>query len=75
MVQTNRTNERRVYREIAFPVSAFDVLQDLKRLWRIETNGEVLSRLLLSEGRRIAGPRSTQVTKNADTSRTRDAQR
>ena len=41
-------DERRVYREVAFPVSAFDALQSLKRRWRMQTNGEVLTRLLLS---------------------------
>ncbi len=44
-------NERRVYRQIAFPVSAFSVLQGLKRAWSVETNGEVLTRLLLTAGR------------------------
>lgn len=44
-------NERRVYRQIAFPVSAFDVFCGLRRKWRVETNGEALTRLLLSAGR------------------------
>lgn len=40
-------DERRVYRTIAFPVSAFDALQRLKRAWRMQTNGEVITRVLL----------------------------
>ena len=37
-----------VYRRIALPVSAFDVLQQLKREWRLRTNNEVLTRVLLT---------------------------
>ena len=48
-----RINEKRVYREIAFPVSAFDVLQDLKRKWGLRTNGEVLTRVLLTSGKAL----------------------
>jgi hypothetical protein len=59
---TEPRNERRVYRQIAFPVSAFDVLQDLKRTWALGTNGEVLTRLLVTEGQRL-------VKKNAEPSR------
>ncbi len=43
-------NEPRVYRKIALPVSAFDVLQDLKRGWGMKTNAEVITRLLLGTG-------------------------
>lgn len=43
-------NEKRVYRRLAFPVSAFDALQRLKREWRLETNAAVLTRLLLGFG-------------------------
>jgi hypothetical protein len=42
-------DECRVYRQIALPVSAFDTLQQLKRKWRLRTNAEVLTRLLLAE--------------------------
>jgi hypothetical protein len=45
-------DERRVYRTIAFPVSAFDALQVLKRAWRLQTNGEVLTRVLLDAAQR-----------------------
>ena len=55
-------DERRVYRQVAFPISAFDVLQDLKRGWRLGTNGEVITRLLLTEGRKL-------VSKNAEQNR------
>lgn len=43
-------DERRVYRTFALPVSAFDVLQDLKRAWKLETNAEVVTRLLYTAG-------------------------
>lgn len=46
-------NEPRVYRRIAFPVSAFDVLCGLKRKWGMETSGEVITRVLLSAGKTL----------------------
>jgi hypothetical protein len=46
-------DERRVYRQIALPVSAFDTLQQLKREWRLSTNAEVLTQLLLAERQRL----------------------
>lgn len=45
------SEEKRVYRrDLAIPVGAFDVLQDLKRAWRLRTNSDVLTRLLLTQG-------------------------
>lgn len=46
-------NERRVFRQIALRVSAFDTLQQLKRKWRLKTNAEVLTRLLFAERLRL----------------------
>ena len=40
-------NEVRVHRHVALPFSAFRVLQSLKQAWGLETNAEVLTRLLL----------------------------
>lgn len=45
--------EKRVFRQVGLPVSAFDVLKQLQRAWRLDTNAEVLTRLLLSAGRKI----------------------
>lgn len=42
---------QRVYRKIGLPVAAFDVLKDLQRAWKLETNGHVLTRLLIEHGR------------------------
>jgi hypothetical protein len=46
-------NEKRVYREVALPVSAFDALQRLKRAWDVRTNAEVLTLLLLNADREM----------------------
>lgn len=65
-MQTLTLNEKRVYREVALPVSAFDVLQRLKRTWGVRTNAEVLTVLLLSADREMMKndeeTRSTQRT-------------
>ena len=63
-------NEKRVHRQVALPVSAFDVLQALKRKWDLETNGEVLTRLLLT-----AGPTLLQNDENTNRVQQNDRRR
>jgi len=48
-------NEPRVHRTLALPVSAFDVLKGLQRKWRMQTNAEVVTRLLLDVGAHMIG--------------------
>jgi hypothetical protein len=45
-----RVDGKRIFRQIAFPEPAFDVLMGLKRTWGCDTNAEVITRLLLAEG-------------------------
>jgi hypothetical protein len=37
-----------VFRRVALPVNAFDVLKRLQREWRLETNSETLTKILLT---------------------------
>lgn len=57
-------DEQRVYRQFALPVSAFDILKDLKRAWGLQTNAEVVTRLLLTVGSKVLKNDETQS--NAD---------
>lgn len=42
-----RIDEPRIHRNFALPLSAFDALKNLQRAWGVETNAEVVTRLLL----------------------------
>ena len=48
-----RYDEKRVHRNIALPVSAFDILKAIQRRDGFDTNGEVITALLMEKGEEL----------------------
>lgn len=59
-------DEPRVYRRVGIPVSAFDVLCALKRAWRMPTNADVLTRLLLHHAPQVGPMKNDDDASAAD---------